>query len=99
MASANRIKLVDEPEVVSQYHASKSFFESTQNVMGSKERRYYQDEIMRLSRELEHEKQLTRSVSMMELEFEKSMRICLEQEHEISKLRLDLKFESEKSAR
>ena len=81
------------------YAKTKSFGESTQNVMGSKERIFYQGEIMRLSQELEHEKSLVQKFRKIETEFEKCMRICLDQEQEINQLKHDLMLEAEKSER
>ena len=82
----NHQAYVEDEYLSNLYNKAKSFTESSDKLMGSKERGYYQDEIMRLSKELEEERSQLNKSSWIQGEFERSMKICLEQENDIEAL-------------
>lgn len=73
---------------------------SSQNqglMMGSKEREYYQEEIARLTKDLNIQRKLTKDMLQIEDEFERCMKLCVKQEGEIENLKIDLDKEGIKS--
>ena len=66
-------------------------------MMGSKEREYYQQEIARLTKDLNVQRKLTKDMIRMEEEFENSMKLCVKQEGELETLNMLLENETAKN--
>ena len=66
-------------------------------MIGSKEREYFQEEISRLTKQLNIQRKLTKDSVNLEEELSRCMKVCVQQEGQIESLKIHIENEEMKS--